>query len=340
MFGPTLDTRNAAAALRDLRHDKPEVRASAARDLCQVDAAGRAEAVPALVRGLDDPHPMVREAAAVALSSLAPAEALDRLLDVAAEDVPAVRQAALMAVGAIASGRATERVARLLADDAPAIRFQALIAFARSASRDRAVEVLLRATTDDDPLVGHIALRLAEELGDEAGPVAPRILERCAELVLRPEPEPRVAAAVILARAGRRDGIPTLLAVIAGELTTSQGEDVAAAIELAGELGLKKAQPALRRRAFGGVMGFGGDPFAWQARVALARLGDDRARRWILGELRSFSRERRTLGAAAAGRARLTEARALLEAMRGDARRAEPDAVEQALRDLDAPLGV
>jgi HEAT repeat protein len=73
------------------------------------------------------------------------------------------------------------------------------------------------------------------------------------------------------------------------------------------------------------------DPFAWQARVALARLGHDRARQGILKGLRAWTRDVRTLAVAAAGRARLTEARALIETMRGDPERADPEAVEVAL---------
>ena len=73
-----------------------------------------------------------------------------------------------------------------------------------------------------------------------------------------------------LARARREAAArEVLLAVASGDLTTADGADTAAAIELCGELGLRAAIPGLERRAFGGLLRR--DRFAWHARVALAR---------------------------------------------------------------------
>jgi hypothetical protein len=52
--------------------------------------------------------------------------------------------------------------------------------------------------------------------------------------------------------------------------------------------------------------------------------------------LRAWSRDTRTLSVVAAGRARLSEARPLLVAMRGDESRADQQALEQALGELTA----
>jgi len=337
MFSPTLDRRTVAAALRDLGHEKPEVRAAAARDLAHSEPTHREASATALVCALDDEHPLVRTSAAEALAELRFPEAIDALLDVAENDLLEVRQQAWLALGALGSPKALAALGRALHDPEPAIRFQAVMAVARCAPRGRALASLLAATEDDDPLVCHIALRMAEELGDETLPVDRALLERCAALLEHEAAVVRIAAAVIRGRAGLRDGAGVLLGVVRGDLVTPQAEDEAAAIELTGELGLNEAKVALRRRASSGAFGVGGDPFAWQARVALARLGDERARARILGELGSWSGERRTLAAAAAGRARLVEARSRLEELRGKAQRTELEAVEQALRELDAP---
>ena len=337
MFAPKQGPRNFAAALRDLDHPKADIRASAVRDLRHHAEDRRADTVAALARLLGDPHALVRAAAAETLTDVRGKEALDALIaTVDADDHMEVRQMALMAIGAIGDPRACAAIERALDDDAAPVRFQALIAYARCADRSRAAAALVEATHDDDPLVCHIDLRMAEDLADDDddAPADPAIVARCRELLGHDDPVVRVAAAIIRARAGERDGRPVLLAVIDGTLETSQAEDEAAAIELAGELGLKEAIKPLLRRAFGGPLRIGGDRFSWQARVALASIGNGRAVQWIHSELGAWTRERRTLAVAAAGRARLVEARPALEAMRGDPSRADPDAVEEALAAL------
>src|SRR6185436_10041084 len=140
-------------------------------------------------------------------------------------------------------------------------------------------------------------------------------------------------------RAGDPRATPILLDLVRGHLATKEAEDEAAAIELAGELRIEGSVPHLERRAFG-RWGFGEDRFAWQAMVALARMGHPRARSRIVRDLGSWWRDRRTLAVAAAGRAGLVEARALVEAMRGDERRADADAVALTLEQLGAREGV
>ncbi|MFO0611095.1 MAG: hypothetical protein U0414_00810 [Polyangiaceae bacterium] len=121
---------------------------------------------------------------------------------------------------------------------------------------------------------------------------------------------------------------------MSGEIATPDHEDVAAALELAGKRGLRECIPALEKRAFGGVLGFGRDPLAWHARTALAELEHPRATKEILAELRARQRHVRTLAVAAAGRARLRAAEPILRDMRGNDRRAEPAAVEAALAEI------
>jgi HEAT repeat protein len=332
--------RTLEAALRDVGSPKPTVRAEALRDLCRYGDDERERVLRALESALRaDEAPPVRSAAALGLADLGASEALPTLLLAVEDDDAHVRQMAITALGEIGDARATERLRRALGDKRPEVRFQAAIAFPRvCASRSDAVDALVKATRDDDPLVCQIALRMAEELGEAAGSVDDAVLERARALVGAKAPVVRVAAAVVLARGSDDPSAaePVLVAVANGSIQTTDGEDEAAAIELCGELGLEAARPGLEKRAFGGMMGLFRDRFAWHARVALARMGHARAAEAILRDLASWDRDQRTLAVAAAGRARLAAARPELEAMRGDARRADPDAVAEALRALGA----
>jgi HEAT repeat protein len=80
----------------------------------------------------------------------------------------------------------------------------------------------------------------------------------------------------------------------------------------------------------------GTSPLEFQARVALARLGDARAQEQILRALSSFRRTTRSRAAAAAGQARLQAARPRLLEMSGDERQADPETVALALSALEA----
>jgi HEAT repeat protein len=344
MFRPPPLPRTLDAALRDLASPKAAVRAEAARDLVPHADSARARVVGALEGALRDKDGAVRAAAAVALADIEGREALSSLLVAVEDDDPMVRQMAITALGEIGDPRATERLRRALSDERPEVRFQAIIAFPRVlARREGAMDALLEATSDPDPLVCHIALRMIEELatkldetGEEHG-VAEEALARARDLLQHADGSVRVAAAILLSRAGEEVGRDLLVEVARGDLATTEGEDEAAAIELCGELRLEAARPGLERRAFGGLLGLGRDRFAWHARVALACMGHERATRDILGELGSWDRDKRTLAVAAVGRARIASARPLVEAMRGDETRADAGAVAEALAALARP---
>jgi HEAT repeat protein len=330
--------RTLEAALRDVSSAKPAVRADALRDLCRYAEDERERVLRALEAALrDDEAAAVRSVAALGLADLEAREALPTLLLAVEDDDPHVRQMAITALGEIGDPRATERLRRALGDARPEVRFQAAIAFPRvCAAPSDAIEALVKATHDADPLVCQIALRMAEELGAEAGHLDDAVLARARALLAKGPPIVRVAAAVVLAR-GADDAsaaYPVLVGVANGSIETTEGEDEAAAIELCGELGLEAARPGLEKRAFGGMMGLFRDRFAWHARVALARMGHERAAQAILRELGSWDRDQRTLAVAAAGRARLAAARPVIVAMRGDEARADQEAVDEALRVL------
>ncbi len=342
LLGRGASGRSLAAALRDLGHPEPIVRAGAATDLAAHAARHHDQIVAPLLKALGDDYPKVRAAAALTLADCGDPKTIDPLLDrlTDEEEEAQVRQAVLTALGELGDGRATEGVAAALTADEPAVRFQAVIAFGRVCTdHDEAIAALLEASHDDDLLVSHIAMRMVEEVGMGAdrggqGAVDPRIVTRALELLDHDADVLRVVAAIITGRAGRPDGRDILLAAAIGELTTSEADDEFAAIELCGQLGIEEAIPYLEQRAFAGLLNR--DRFAWPARVALAALGHDRAVAWLLKELEAWTLERRTVAVAAAGRARLIQARPLLEAMRHKPRRADPDAVEEALAALAA----
>ncbi|MGK4001236.1 HEAT repeat domain-containing protein [Sorangium sp. So ce1036] len=338
MFGLAPAKRTFEAALRDVASLKPAVRAEAVGDLVPYAATAREQVLRALENALrSDAHASVRAAAAIALADTKAVEALPALL-LAVEDADAhVRQMAITALGEIGDARATGRLRRALSDERPEVRFQAVIAFPRVCTEKAdAIDAILRATHDDDPLVCHIALRMFEELGEALGELPASGMERARALLGHASPLVQAAAAVVLARFDDPAGHPVLVAIAERRLRDVDHEDEAAAIELCGELGLSEATSALERRAFGLKLGLGRDPLRWHARVALARMGHARAVREILGDLGAWDRHRRTLAVAAAGRARLAAALGPIAAMRGDERRADQGAVEEALAALGA----
>jgi HEAT repeat protein len=340
MFGLEPLRRSLEAALRDAGDTKERVRLSAVRDLAY--HAGEAEgtsAVAALVRALQkDPSAEVRGAAALSLADAKATSGVDALLS-AADDVNVhVRQMAVIALGELATSgdeRVVEAIQSALGDGAPALRFQALIA-ANRLDMPFAEDALLEAMGDPDDEVRHVALRLLEERSTVEGlEVRPTDAARHAAKQRLDDPvlSVRLAAAILLGRAGDRSGAKVVCEGVAAVRTSLDSEDEQAAIVLAGELGLRDAVPSLERRAW---RGFGrGRSFAYEARIALAKMGDARARAAIVRGLSAYSRDARTLAVVAAGRASVAEALPLILAMRADESRAEPTAVDEALRALD-----
>jgi HEAT repeat protein len=335
MFAAPSLPRTLSACLRDLGDASPTVRASAVRDLGRhTTGEDRAAAIAALEGALADAEARVRAAAATSLADAEATEAREALERAADDGDALVRQMAVAALGEIGDARALPRLERALVDPRGEVRFQAVIAYPRLAEGSAALDAIEAATRDADPLVAHIALRMGEELGEKAGEVDARIVRRARALLGHDAPLVRIAAAVLLARAGETGGEELLVAAATGDLPTPEGADEAAAIELCGELGLDAARKGLEKRAFGGLIGFFRDRFQWHAKVALARMGHERARREIEGDLDAWDPQRRTLAVAAVGRARLTGARDKLRAMQRDGR-ANANALEEALRALE-----
>ena len=297
----------------------------------------RVRALEALCEVMDSDAALhVRAAAALALGDAQAKESRQALLNAARSAPLPVREMALAALGEIAEP-CDEAVLRLLddarQDAAPELRFQALLAQNRLC-RATLLERLIDATRDLDGEVRQIAYRLAEEHVIADGASLPEPLRQRARAALRDEvPNVRLAAAILLARVGDASGADVICAVVNKQDRVASLEDEQAALELAGELKLSEARPALTRRAFG-FFGLFRDPLAWHARVALARLGDEQAKTAILRGLSAFTRDARTIAVAAAGRARLSEARAILRRM--TPAQADPETVAEALAALEA----
>jgi HEAT repeat protein len=342
VFGVDQLPRSFDAALRDVEDKKAAVRVSAVRDLARHAATPEgARATTALVTALSaDVSAEVRGAAALALADAGARGALAALVDAVQDTHLHVRQMALIALGELGSNEDEAVIAAVrdaLADDAPALRFQALIACARL-DPPSAEPVLLAATRDADDEVRHVSFRLLEEratTGELAVVPSADVLAVARGALQDGVLAVRLAAAILLGRAGDRSGAPVLAEAAGARSAGLDPEDEQATIVLAGDLELREAIPALERRAFG-TLGVGQDPFAYEARIALARLGDARARAAILRGLGAWSRDARTLAVVAAGRARIPEARAAIEAMKGVPSRAEPGAVAEALEALEA----
>jgi len=332
--------RTLGAAIRDLDSPKTSVRVSALHDLGRLarDADHRADAVEAMVRTLRaDADAVARAEAAVALADAEATEAVPVLIEMAADAHLRVRQMVLVALGELSGASdsdALEVVYDALEQDEAALRFQALIALYRVLG-DEALERVVDCTRDVDDHVRYVALRILEERWEETRealtmPVAVRV-----RALLRDDSAAvRLAAAILLGRGGDAIGAKELVAAVNGRSGAFELEDELAAVELVGQMRLADARGGLHRRAFG-LFGGSNDASTFQARVSLAQLGDGRAVDAIVRGLSAWSRDTRTLAVAAAGRARLRVARPAILAMRGDAARADPHAVEEALALID-----
>lgn len=339
MLGFTPLPRTLEAALRDAEHTRVDVRLAALSDLKRHARKGEASARATLLRRLAaDPEPQVRAGAALALADIDAREALEGLVAATSDSDAAVRQMALLGVGELADPEhqaACTAALRGLVDRLAAVRYQAVVALARLRG-EGALESLLVGTRDADPEVRHVAFRVAEEIfGGKPAEQVPLVLAQRARGALRDDSRAvQLSAAILLAVLGEEPGRERLVEVINARQRITHGEDEVIAIELCGELRLREATPGLERRAFG--LWSGRTPVSWHARVALAELGHARARFVIVRGLSAWSRDARTLAVAAAGRARLVEAREILHAMQGAPDRAEPEAVSEALASIDA----
>jgi HEAT repeat protein len=337
------DTRGRAIPKleRALKEDtSPSVRSEAAVALADI---GASEALPILLFAVEDDDPHVRQMALSALGEIGDARASHRLERALRDPRPEVRYQAVIAFARVAkddSLAVASALARALDDDDGAIRYIAMrVAEERLAASPSEAPVRpsgpLAACPSgatgrsSDPMAAPVS-EASESCSRDAAPgeadvemmCSPPILTRAEQLVDDPDDALAVVTALYLARLGRPRGRDIVLDVVAERRTTPEIEDEQACVELAGELPLREAIPHLERRAWGtrrvlrSLLSWGagdGASCAWHARIALARMGHERARLEILADLTSWRRETREAAVVATGRARIREAREPLE---------------------------
>jgi HEAT repeat protein len=334
--------RSLAAALRDGAHPKPRVRLSAIADLSRWAAEEEGQPCLARLMGMaaEDPEIDVRAAAVLALANVEAGSALPVLLEAARSDAARVRQMALVALGELApagDAAALDVVRAAFDSEAPALRFQALVAAGRLFDSDELTARLEQALAEQEPHSRYIACRIIEErffANDSVGEAQRAELERrLVPLLDDQDRDVALAVAVLLAPRGVEAARAALIDGLNRRRSFAYVDDEQAAVELCAELRLDGALPGLRARAFGGVFP-GASPVEFQARVALARLGDERACQQIMRGLSSWNRRVRAQCVAAAGLARLEAARPRLLQMRGG-RDIDQASVAEALEALD-----
>lgn len=317
------------------------VRASAVGDVvrhAREDARVRPQAIRALRARLEDGDPAVRGAAALGLGDLGDTEALPMLLVAVEDEDLHVGQHALMALAELADDRALPRVRRALSDPRAPLRYQAVVTFARLAREDHpGVEsALLDALADEDRGIRYVALRLVEEHLDAGGELSPVLVAKVRGFLAadgeKASGDLAVVAAIVLAKSGDGTGRDLLLEVARRgtcQGATVQKDDEGAALEATGALGLREVVPDLERRAWG-LGTFLKDTCPWSARVALARLGHERAVEEIRRDLEGARRDRVDAAVVAVGRAGLVALAPRLRALQA-AGEADPDLLREAL---------
>jgi hypothetical protein len=110
-------------------------------------------------------------------------------------------------------------------------------------------------------------------------------------------------------------------------------QDVLTAIRLVARWRVEQAKPALMKRAWPLLFE---TPLAFEARVALASMGDVRARESILRDLHSASALKCARAIEPAGRLRLSEGRARLVQLLQNPGTLDVDSLRAALARLDA----
>ncbi len=338
MFGLEQLPRTLAAARRDLAHRRRHVRLSVVNDLVrlsQPDRAERGEALTLLGKLVaDDSDPEVQARAAIGLADgEAGQEQIAVLLTAARSEHVGVAEMALAALREISPAgepRVTRLVASLARSEHGALRFQAVGAAARLLDEPAFLGIFEAALADADAKVRGHALRVASErFGDEL----PSGVRRQARPALADQERwVRLAAAILLAPCGEEGASSVLVDAVNQGWKVPAPEDEQVIIELVGELELSDALPGLRRHARG-WLGIVPGRFAWQAQVAMARLGDEGARRAITAGLGSRQFHVRAASALAVGRARLHGLRANVEALAREGK-LEPEVLERVLEDL------
>jgi len=348
LFGPSLLARSLRAALRDIESPKLGVRHAAARDLGRyIDGPERLTVVARLIRAMQtDTDTEVRVSALMALVDAAANEAVEDILAVARQGEPRLRQVALLAIGELAELGSEEgiRVAsEAIHSELPALRYQALVAL-RNLQQLGAMDKIVESARDDDPEVRWVVVRLLEEfwtfdIVSGTDDITRREVEQKVCLALSPllndvESRVRVAATLLLARLGVAEAAEAISGLLSKKDVKLNKNDEEVAIELAGNLRISSAILGLKRRAW---PLFWETPLSWKARVALAQMGDERARVAVLESLHSKLAHKCARAIEAAGQIGLEQARPRLLALLQNPTGYDAEAIQIALKRLGPP---
>jgi len=260
------------AAIRDLESRSVRARVLAAEALGRCPADDQARASAALRPRLYDSSPDVRYAVALALGELGDHNAVGPLVQLLDDPEPMPSQAAAVALGSIGDASAAEPLARALRGGRPELRLQAAIALPL-VDPAGTLEPLQRALDDEDAEVRAAAAAALGDLKQEPS------RERLAKLsATDPELTVRLEAAAALARLGDRRGTAVLVPLLddrdygllaAEHLFRCPDPSAAEALRKVSTRWL--APPLLKVWALG----------------ALARLGEEAARRALVDLLQS-----------------------------------------------------
>lgn len=342
MFGVSALPRTLEAAKRDAVHPRRHVRLAVVKDLglliqqsAGVDDNALSEALTVLTSmARRDAEALVRGAATVALADHPSEAVLDALLVSARDEHPYVVEMALAGLrdaAPLGHKDATRVIAKRSTDELAALRFQAVLAAGRVLDDEAFETLVLAALADGDAKVRYVACRVCEEryVGSPPARVA-RALEAALDDTDAFVP---VAAAFVVGPLGNTKAHAVLSRAINSRLRLPAPEDEQTLVELIGELSLHDGEQGLRAHArgrFGLVPG----KFAWQAQVALARLGNEWAIRRLSRDLTHRNADVRAHAATAVGAARLRGLRPTIEQL-AEAGRLPSELAHSVLRELD-----
>lgn len=160
---------------------------------------------PILVRGLTDPNPVVRAAAAKTLAELRDTSALKALCQTTTDSDAEVRRAAVVALGRLRRSECVPHLIKRLSDEAWEVRGDAATALGLIGDT-AAIDPLFALVADPD---GYVRSTVGSALIDLAKEPARATY---ASHLQDANPIARLTAALALARIGNRDGVPLIYA--------------------------------------------------------------------------------------------------------------------------------
>jgi HEAT repeat protein len=226
------EARDAAPKLRALLRSAPpdsELRRCLAYALGRL---GGREAIPELLRTLEDRAPDVRGMAVDSLARLGAAEAVPPLLPLLSDREPSVRGRALQALATLKGPGTIPPVRRLLSDPVKSNRWLAAQALAELGAKEAIPDMIPLLRDDDVTLVGRVLEALKKLGAREAAPEIVKVFRRnlfgtreaalaalvaleakseLLDLLKSSGAEGRAACAAALCELGSSEGVPALL---------------------------------------------------------------------------------------------------------------------------------